>query len=243
MTTESEQPPAGQSQAAATTEPPVAPSAQPPATETPPPPWAIGRIDTLTRQRREMEEERDRLTAELARVRAAATAPPASQTPAPAQLPLEDQVNLRAQQIAAEQTFRQQTLELDRRGAQEFPDWNQKIAAFQPLGGISRSAVEAALELDAPHKVLHALSGDLNEAARIFSLPPIRQATALAQYAAKLEAKPVPPPARPVSSAPAPVTPVVGGGAKGETDLGDPAISMAEFARLRAAQVKARRGW
>ena len=240
MTTESEP------TAAPAAEPAAAPpAAQPPSTETAPPPWAISRIDTLTRQRREMEEERDRFATELARVRAAAAAPPATpaQTPAPAQIPLEDQVNLRAQQIAAEQTFRQQTLELDRRGAQEFPDWNQKIAAFQPLGGISRSAVEAALELDTPHKVLHALSGDLNEAARIFSLPPIRQATAIAQYAAKLEAKPVPPPAKPVSSAPAPVTPVVGGGAKGETDVGDPAISMTEFARLRAAQVKARRGW
>ena len=232
MTENVEQPGAGDGQ-----EPAVPPVEQPTAPPAPTPPqWAVSRIDTLTRQMREREEQLRAAEAELGRLRAAA-APAAP--PAPSQVSIEDQVTLRAQQLAVEQEFRRQTLELDRRGAQEFPDWNQQIAAFQPLGALPRTVVEAALELDDPHRVIHALSRDLNTAAQIFSMSPVRQAAALAKYGAKLAAPPAPAPR--VSNAPAPVLPVVGGGAKGEPDVYDPGIPLGEFMRLRAAQEKARR--
>lgn len=70
--------------------------------------------------------------------------------------------------------------------------------------------IEAALETGNAPEVLYALGQDANEATRIMSLSPIKQAIEVAKFASKLEAKKEEEPDKQVSKAPAPITPRAG---------------------------------
>ena len=91
--------------------------------------------------------------------------------------------------------------------------------------------LEALTELPNGHEVYYHLGNDLDHAAELMALSPARMAVKLSQISADL-AKPR---GKPVSAAPAPITPVRGG-AKTELDITDPDLDMAEFVRRRNAQ-------
>ena len=218
-------------------EPPQA-TVTPPAPATPEPPsWALSRIDTLTRQRREAEEQAARLQERLVELEARQTAAPPPPLPKAAEL-TQQQIEIRAQQLAQQQTFQRRIQEVDSQGAAEFSDWNVALTKFQPLGGIAPGIVEAAMELDEPARVIYALSQDLNKAASLTGLSPARQAVALAKFAAALPPKGKAPT---VSAAPAPTTGVVGASRSGEKGLDSSDISLDEWITLREKQVDSRK--
>ena len=155
-----------------------------------------------------------------------------------------DQVKHEAERIAAHnlrvQAFNEECNSIAEAGKKEFGaefDTSIQTLTKDIFGGDSRAIVpfyEAVIETGAGAKVLHALGKDPDEAARIAALPPMKQAVALEQLAAKLRAP------KPVSGAPKPITPVNGKAAT-PSGLVDN-LPMDEWVRRRNKQIAEARG-
>ncbi|WP_315809449.1 hypothetical protein [Pseudomonas sp. C9-3] len=118
-----------------------------------------------------------------------------------------------AQQIVQQQAFDARCNDAYAQGKAEFSDFDERIQNLTLLGQLDPGFLDAVTSMEKPHVILHALAGDLDNAARILSLSPVAQGRELERLAQKAAA----PKTTPVSSAPAPITPV-GGSAKVETD-------------------------
>ena len=116
-------------------------------------------------------------------------------------------------EVAAEQAFNTTCNAIYADGMENFPDFQSRLEAFGKIGGLNPALIEAAQELGNPAKVLHDLAGDLDEAARIMELPPIRMAAALAKLTAAASRA-----SGKVSKAAAPITPLTPGAVKVNTD-------------------------
>ena len=155
-----------------------------------------------------------------------------------------DQVKHEAERIAAfnlrVQAFNEECNSIAEAGKKEFGaefDTSIQTLTKDIFGGDSRAIVpfyEAVIETGAGAKVLHALGKDPDEAARIAALPPMKQAVALEQLAAKLRAP------KPVSGAPKPISPVNGKAAT-PSGLVDN-LPMDEWVRRRNKQIAEARG-
>lgn len=138
-----------------------------------------------------------------------------------------------AARMVAEQRFNETCNKVYSDGKAEFQDFDRAVANLQMVG-VNREFLELATTSDVGAKLLHHLGTDLDEAARIISLPPVQMARELT----KLEIKLGQPAAKPVSKAPAPITPIAGGSAVSK----DPSeMTDAEFAKWRKAQIAQRR--
>lgn len=125
--------------------------------------------------------------------------------------------------MVAEQRFAEQCNQVYSKGKTEFQDFDVAIANLQMVG-ISRDFLELATSSDAGAKLLHHLGTDLDEAARIASLPPVQMAREMTRLEFKLSQPTAP---KPVSNAPAPITPL---GSSASKDVGDPSrLSDAEW--------------
>lgn len=135
-------------------------------------------------------------------------------------------LNQRAAQMASEKLFNDECDKIAVQGKKAFPDFNEALTElWSTLGQFHPALVEAAIEAGEPHKLLHFLGTNTDEAERIANLPAARQGVALAKIAQKLNA---PPPPKPVSKAPPPITPVSGATSPPiETDIMK--LSFAEF--------------
>lgn len=158
-------------------------------------PWFQERIDQLTREKYDERRQREALEARLADTLAdpekARTNPPVN---------IDEVVNARL----AERQFDDKCNEVYSSGKSEFSDFDSTLGNFQMLGGIPQPVLEAVTQLPDAHKVLYALGSNMDDAARIFSLPPIPMAMALARLASS------PVKSRPVSNAPPPIRPIDG---------------------------------
>lgn len=200
-------------------------------------PWFQDRIDTLTREKYEARRAAEEASHQAEQYRQhLAQLQHGQQTE---QQPNSQNVDVRtlAQQEAArmlaEQRFNEACNKVYATGKSSFQDFDQAVANLQMVGA-SREFLELATASDAGHKVLHHLGTDLDEASRILSLPPLLMARELTRLEMKLEQ----PQAKPVSNAPAPITPISGakGGSKDPSEMTD-----AEFAKWRKSQIAARR--
>lgn len=234
------------------TPPPETPPETPPIAETPNsvPEWVPGRINALTAARRTAEEA---LATERAKTKdlEARLAGTQTQTQPGPKTYTEEEVNTRANARAAQMTFEQRSIALANRGREEFPDFNEALNKYVVnLGGLPNEFIEAVLELDDGHRVLHSLSNDMSKAASIMTAGnPVKMATALTKYALTLP-KTSPkvedetsdePVVRPKPKIPAPITPRVGGGGAPVLSLDNPKISVDDWMKLRKADIKARR--
>lgn len=218
-------------------------SGPPPAAAEP----ASGAADGVTWQERRMQQ----LEAENAALRAG-KAPPAEPEPAagasttgtgaPAPKPIrrftEAEVQARATLIAQQQlqqeAFDEACNDVASEGGKVFKDFNTKIADFQKFGGVSPAFLEAAVESGAGHLVLYSLAGNLDEAARINSLPPVKMVAEITRLAGKLTAP------KPVTGAPAPIEPIEpGAGGMPPTGLTD-RLSTDEWMKRRNAEIEKR---
>ncbi len=204
------------------------------------------------RRRAEEAEARGRLLQEqLDQTRAAASAQPQVDAegrplqPAaqPPRREAPQDLQAMAAQIAAQNRFNEQVQAEVLRGRDParggHADFDQVASNLQRFGELPRTFVEAALATGKGAEVMYHLGGDIAEADRILSMPPIQQAVALATLAGTI--KPVV--AKIVTSAPNPVSPRVGGGNTSTTpSLEDEKMSTADWIALREKQLAAKKG-
>lgn len=207
------------------------------------PEWAQRRINELTRKRYEEKARADYLAKELERVR--------GQEGDGTQQPVrEEDVEARAERLAEQKiAARQQEAkiaELRSNGAKEFKaEFDTAMTTLQSLGAMDNDpqaiAFSAAvLESDAPHKVLHYLGTNPDEATRILSLSPVQQARAIGLIEARLATATPNPPS--VSKAPPPVKPL-GARSSAPTSLEHlPTDDIDTFMKKERERAKARRG-
>jgi hypothetical protein len=183
--------------------------------------WAVKRIGQITAKRHEAERQRDALNSENATLREQLKQFANGQTPEA--LPA-DEVERRASQLATERAhqmeFNNRCNSVAEQGGKEFGQaFNQSIANLQAAGVTTNEFLDVATQLDDSAKVLHYLGQHPDEAMRIAELSPARMAmelTKLSSKAGQLTSKPV-------SKAPAPITPVdgIGGASSGYSDSDD----------------------
>lgn len=221
------------------------------------PEWAQKRINELTAKR--YEAERDAKAEKSARIAAEQKAKDlleqiSKSSPSPSPAPttqqmtdeeIERRAQVKAQEMAAAARFNDACNTIVSEGKKEYKDWDEVVRNLGLVGAVGKDAspefLENAIELKDPHKILHHLGKNLEEAERITKMSPKRMAMELARIEAQLNAPAVAPAPAPVSQAPAPVIPVGGKAAPGPKSLDDPNLSTEEFMALRAQQADDRR--
>jgi len=184
-----------------------------------PPAWFQKRIDQLTREkyeaRRQLEEAQKLIADHLKGDEGDRSSAPQD---------IDQLVNQRLSEVR----FNDACNRVYQEGKKEFQDFDASLAAFQQLGGLPQEFLHAVVDQPDSHKLLYTLSKDLNEAYRILSLPAFQQGRELERLSAKA-AKP----SKPVSSAPAPISPVDG---PARSDVDPSKLSMDEWVKWRANQ-------
>lgn len=213
--------------------------------------WRERRLKEQTAKRREAERRAADLEAELAQYRTGNTSGAAAGASGATEPDLDQLVEARAAERAAVAEFNRQCNEVAASGQEEFgqAEFNSRVQALTGLvdRGDPQEAIRynqflvAAIETGDAPKLLHQLGGDLNEAARIMALSPVKMAVELTKLAAKA-------PAAEVSGAPKPIRPLATGGTRSheaiapdDPDRGD-RLTTREWMQRREAQLASRNG-
>jgi len=219
-----------------------APADSAPATPVVPPPkedWRDARIKRLTAKLRELQPGAKPDESE-----------PSPPSPDPGTRLAEAEIERRAQELSRQNSaiaeFNRQCNDAAAAGQKTYKDFDSRITSLRQLAGgpedltqqvAYNQFVAAALETGEAPKLLHVLGGDLDEAARIMALNPVRMAIELTRLAARdLDTN--------TSQAPKPISPVGGRGAPHTSiDPADPEradrLTTAEWMTRRNAQVAA----
>jgi hypothetical protein len=148
-------------------------------------------------------------------------------------------VNGRVAQRLAAHAFNARSNAVHAAGVKAFPDFEDRVGRLQALGVLhprDPRLLAAVLETEAPHKVLHHLGGDPQAAAHVARMAPVPQAAALARLALRVSQ----PGYRPVSRAPAPISPI-GGATARRFDPTDESIPIEDWVREMDKRDQARR--
>lgn len=199
-------------------------------------PWFQKRIGELTREKYEAKRQAETAAQEASELRERLARHQQGNEDATQPDDVRALARQEAERIVADRTFNETCNKVYAAGKAEFPDFDQAVANLQMVG-INRDFLELATTSDAGAKLLHHLGTDLDEAARIAALPPVQMARELTKLEFKLSQPATP---KPVSKAPAPVSPISGtkGGSK---SLDDPNLTDAEYAELRRKQIAQRK--
>ncbi len=186
------------------------------------PEWATRRFGELTAARKEAERKAAELQQQLEQLRQQ----PVQQEQQPVHPNVDALARMYAEQIADEklkqQTFHQSLKSIESAGKEAFGDeFDRSISNLQMAGVGGPEFLQVVAALPNPEKVVHWLGRpeNMEQAMQIASLPGMQMAielTKLAPQAAKGVAKAI-------SKAPAPISPIDGGGGgAGEPRLGTP---------------------
>lgn len=205
------------------------------------------RYDRLTRERYEERRRADDLQAQMAefqRQQAERARPPG--TPPDPFEQGRQQGRQEAQSRQLEEQFARECNDLFAKGQQEYGEGMFAARdAMNAVGWGSRPDALAALtQLDNGHQVYRRLAGNLDEAARILALPPMRMAMELTRMSNSMRTvsaaalapandNSLEPVETEVSRLPAPRRIVGGNSPRGELRLDDPKLPMADFIRRR----------
>lgn len=183
--------------------------------------WEQRRINALTRKlneearRRELAERNAAQVIEIAR-RAAAGEEPATTTTQSAG-PTKEEFDNAVAMAAAKQQFDADCTNIYNAGVEALPGFEQRLGNFRSIGGMSQPLIEAVMESAGgsvtPEKILFELGGNMDEAARISELSPVRMAAAVAKFAAGIKEE-----TRQVTRAPAPIKTLTPAAAPTEKD-------------------------
>src|SRR5215475_9123560 len=195
------------------------------------------RLDRLTFEGHQARRERDEANARLAEWQRRQQA---QQQPSPDQQ-AEERAYQRLQQERLEADFNRDCNTLWQKGVDEYGDeMAEAKRGLDAVGWGNRPDALAALtSLPNGHRIYRELGADLDNAARILSLPPMRMAVELARLSGRDASNPLNASRETNrdqsedrrSRAPQPLRPVGGNSARGERPLGE--VSMAEFIRRR----------
>ena len=182
--------------------------------------WEQRRINALTRKlneesrRREMAE---RNTAQVVEIARRAALGENQEAPAPERGPTQDEFNSAVAQTAAKQQFDSECTQIFNTGVEELPGFEARLGNFRAIGGMSQALIEAVMESSSgavgPQKILFELGGNMDEAARIAELSPVRMAAAVAKFAPGIREE-----TRQVTKAPPPIKTLVSAAAATEKD-------------------------
>lgn len=180
-----------------------------------PPEWALNRIDRLTADKRELERQLALAKQGGPSADSGLSSPPVPAVPAVPPAPqfdaaeIDRRANALAEQRLAAQTFEKTVNTIAQNGLKAFPnEWANGVANLQRINALSPEMVSVAEELGNGHEIIMGLAKDMNEAARIASLPTeAARGAALARFAAKIGDSA----SGTVSRAPAPASTTVGG--------------------------------
>ncbi len=216
-------------------DPPIVPPEPEPAKPPKAQDWRDNRIAQLTSKLRATEGDLATVRSQLAQG--------GGETDEAFELRVQQAAQGRAQALAAEQKFNDDSLAVVIEARKQFPDFDQKMGGFgqlvdlrTPEGAMAyRQFISTALETGNAGPVLYALAGDLDEAARVMGLSPTKQAMEMVKLAVK-------PPIDPLTKAPKPIVPISRRTeSHDEIDPGDAAradqLSTAEWMKRRNAQV------
>lgn len=221
--------------------PPPPPSADPPPSSPPadPPPPTV--------------DWRDRRIAQLtAQLRAAQAARPAEGIAGLTEAQINERVETRAREVAAQQQFDAKAADVQAAGRLAHPDFDGVVEQFKRVVNFQNPAeaqqynnfLQAAFRLgpEGAVKVIHGLGSDLNEAAKILALSPVEMGVELGRRAAGSGG------GDDISKTPRPPRPADRRGSTANTDETSPddveradKLSTAEWMRRRDAQVEAKR--
>lgn len=195
------------------------------------PDWKDRRIAALTAKLREKEQAKPAVKPEGVK---------------PEEQDLDALVESRVQQKVAIDAFNKACADAATAGRETFgaEEFDARLKQFQQVVDPTdqnqviayNTFLAAAIETGAAPKLIHALGGDLEEAERILSLPPVRMAVELTKLANKDVTE--------VSGAPKPIRPVASGSGVAHTSISpDDAsrsdqLSTAEWMKRRNAQVE-----
>lgn len=171
-------------------------------------PWFQKRIGELTRDKYEAKRQADTVAQEARELREQLARYQAGEQPEAQPEDVQTYVQQEAQRLVADKAFNDTCNKVYAQGKAEFPDFDTSVANLQMVG-VNRDFLELATTSDAGAKLIHHLGTDLDEAARIAALPPVQMARELTRLEFKLSQAPAP---KPVSRAPAPITPIGSGG-------------------------------
>ena len=147
------------------------------------------------------------------------TAAPAKPVTQPQRVYTEAEMQEAAKQVAYYNDLNTRADQVYSAGKEKFGDWVDNVGNLVAMEVMTPQFVEAAMATGAPVDVIHHLGADLDEAARISALPPVRMGVELARIAAQSNA---PAPKRAISGAPSPIEPVNG--------RPDPTVNLAKLA-------------
>lgn len=207
------------------------------------PGWVQKRFNELTFEKKQAREEADgykkqteSLLAELAAARSGAI-----EGEDKARLPhseIDRLAAIKAEEIANRKIAQTRSDDIADRvwneGIKEFPDFADTISNLnnsfgERFGNMAPIIMEA---LDNPHKVMHHLGDNLDEAARILSLSPAKQVAELTKLEASLTTK-----QKPISKVAAPIKTIDGKG-KVDPTLDSEKLSTAEWIKLRTKDLE-----
>ena len=195
--------------------------------EEPKTPWFQKRIDELTREKWEArrEAEAHRVLAESLRNRQ-----PGEEVKHDTSVDVEALATQKAKELFENQSFNEACNSTYTKGKEAFADFDTAVKSHQMLGemGSRKDYLEAINSLPNGPQVYHHLAKNLDNAASVLSLSPVKMALELTKISEKLS-KPAP-----VSKAPAPIKPIGGGGSH-ESDPSK--MSTAEWIKWRDKQV------
>lgn len=177
------------------------------------------RISRLAYEAREAKNIAKALQAEIARMRG--EAPPLAKDEE-----INQQVEARARQIAAQQAHNANASAIYAAGVKEYgkEDFDKKLGEWHSAHiHISNEMIEAASEVGDAHKILHWLGKNIDEAERISNLAPHKMGAALAKISTKTAVT-----VKAQSKAPAPIKPISG---KNMSTMADEDIPMEEYIR------------
>jgi hypothetical protein len=198
--------------------------------------WAQQRINELTyknNQERERAEALRKQTETLLAELAAARSKGDGDKEGLSRAEIDRLAAIKAEEIAANKVNKARSDDLAEKvwddGTKEFPDFADSISNLnnsfgEKFGNMAPVIMEA---LDNPHKIMHHLGDNLDEAARIFNLSPAKQIVELTKLEAAIVNK-----TKPISKVPAPPKTIDGKG-KTEPTLDNEKLSTAEWMRLR----------
>lgn len=190
------------------------------------------RLDMLTRQKYELQRQRDEYAAMLARQQQQYADPRYQQQASgdPIEVARAEGRQQAHEQVIA-QRFNEACNGLFQKGQEEFGDMTEAVGALNAVGYGNRPDVLAALtKLPDGHRVYRELAGNLDNAARVLSMDPMEMALELARmsHGNNNVARETAPP---VSRTPPPLRPVGGNASPARKPLEK--MSMAEFIRER----------
>lgn len=179
--------------------------------EKPKRPWYEKRIDRVTKEKHDLVRENAKKDEIIANLMAGKSED--GEKTNLSQAEIDALIDKRAKELVNVRAFDEKCNAVYEDGNEEFDDFKDAVANLGKLEMLTAPFLELVTDLDKPHAILHYLGTNPEEADRIQSLPPAKQALALAKLEGKLPEKKKE--EKEISKAPPPIKPIDSSKAKG----------------------------